>query len=57
MTEGSEKLPEENYDTFRSKVEKLLWLMKRSRTDIETAIYFLFTQINDPYIHDWGKLI
>ena len=30
--------------------------MKRSRSDIETAIYFLCTQVKDPDIHYGGKL-
>ena len=30
--------------------------MKRSRPEIKTAISFLFTEMKDPDIHDWGKL-
>ena len=56
VTEGVEKLLEEKAATFHSMVAKLLWIMKRSRPDIETAIYFLCTQVKDPDINDWGKL-
>ena len=41
VTEGAEKLLEEKAATFQATVEKLLWRMKSSRPDIETATYFL----------------
>ena len=43
VTEGVEKLLEEEYSTFHSTVAKLLWTMKRLRPDIGTAISFIYT--------------
>ena len=43
VTEGVEKLLEEKYATFHSTVAKLLWIMKRLRPDIGTAISFIYT--------------
>ena len=56
VTEGSDKMLEEKSSTFHSTVAKLLWIIKRSRSYIETALYFLCTRVKDPDIHDWGKL-
>ena len=40
VTRGVEIFLEEKYTTFHSTVAKLLWIMNRSRPDIETDIYF-----------------
>ena len=56
MTEGVRNFLEEKSAHFHSTVAKMLWVMKRSRQDIETSIYFLCTRLKDRYIHDWGKL-
>ena len=56
MTEGADKLTEENSKTFHSKVEKLLWVIKGSQLDIENSIYFLCTWLKDPDIQYCGKL-
>ena len=52
VTEGADKLSKEKAATFHSTVEKLLWIMKRSRPDIEAAICFIYTQVKDLDIHD-----
>ena len=54
--EGADKLTEENAKTFHSKVEKLLWFVNISLPDIETAIYFHYTQVKDLDIHGWGGI-
>ena len=43
VTEGAEKFLEEKFATFKSKMAKLLWVMKKSRPEIKTAISFLCT--------------
>jgi hypothetical protein len=43
-------------DVFHSVVAKLLWVMKRSRPDIETAISFLCTRVSKSDEDDWAKL-
>ena len=43
-------------DTFHSIVAKLLWIMKRSRPDIEPTISFLTTRVANPNFKDWEKL-
>ena len=35
---------------------RLLWIMKRSRPDLETAISFLCTRVSCPTDEDWNKL-
>ena len=57
MSEGADKLSEEKAATFHSTLAKLLWIMKRSRPDIEADISCLWTQVKDPAIHYWGKMI
>ena len=56
MTEGSERLIKENPETLHLTAAKLLWVMKRSRPDIETVISFLCTRVKYPDIQDWGKM-
>ena len=43
-------------DEFHSTTAKLLYLEKRGRPDIETAISFLTTRVSEPDEHDWRKL-
>ena len=56
MTKGAEKVWEEKSATFKSKVEKWLWIMKRYQSDIETAIFFLCTRVKYPGTHNWEKM-
>ena len=56
VTEGEEKLIEENTKTFHLTVAKLFWIVKRSWLDIEITMYFLCTRVKDPYRYDLGKL-
>ena len=56
VPEGAYIFSEEKAATFHSKLVKLLWVIYRSRPDIETTIYFLCNQVKDLDIHDWVKL-
>ena len=51
-----EALSEEKKETFHSIVAKLLWIMKRARPDLETAISYLCTRVDKSDINDQGKL-
>ena len=56
--EKSPKLSGEQADKFVKFVSKLLWVMKRSRPDIETSISsFLCTPNKGPDKDDWCKLV
>ena len=57
IDEDAEKLPLDKADTFHHYVAKLLFMAKRTRPDIQTAIAFLCTRVKAPDIHDWKKLI
>ena len=41
---------------FHHLVEKLLYLSKHTRQDIQTAVTFLCTQVKDPNTNDYKKL-
>jgi hypothetical protein len=42
-------------ELFHSLVEKLLWIIKRGRPDIEVVISFLCTRVKGPTEEDWYK--
>jgi len=52
----AEKLTKNKRELYHSIVTKLLWVMKRGRPDIETAIAFLCTRVKKPDVDDWEKL-
>ena len=55
--ENSDKvLPEEQAVQFHHTVAQLLFLSARARRDIQTAVAFLTTRVNQPDEDDWGKL-
>ena len=56
VDEDGEKLGEEQSDRFHHYVAKLLFMAKRTRPDIGTAIAFLCTRVKEPDVHDWRKL-
>jgi hypothetical protein len=56
IIEGIEELDEEQKEFFRGTVAKLLFLCKRGRPDIQTAIAFLCTRVQQPTKHDYNKL-
>jgi hypothetical protein len=49
-------LSEPKADTYHSVTATVLWLCKRSRPDLETAVSFLCTRVQAPTLEDWGKL-
>lgn len=57
ISETADKLSEEKSALFHSIVAKLLYLTKRSRPDIETAVSFLRTRVTKCDEEDWKKLI
>ena len=56
-SEDSELLNDRQRDVFHSTTTKLLYLEKRARLDIETAAAYLTTQVNNPDVDDWKKLL
>ena len=55
-TENMKLLSAEQKQTFHHITAQLLFLSKRTRPDIQTAIAFLTTRVSRPDIHDWKKL-
>ena len=55
VNEDCNKLSGEKIDGFHSIVAKLLWMMERSRPDLETAIGFLCTRVDKSDEDDWGN--
>ena len=51
------KLKPEQKDLFHEFVAKLLFLGKRARPDLQTAISFLSTRVTEPDTDDYKKLI
>ena len=54
--ENAEKLNDVEGDKFHHYVAKLLFMAKRTRPDIQTAVAFLCTRVKSPDVHDWKKL-
>jgi hypothetical protein len=56
IVEGIELLDEDASKFFHATIAKLLFLCKRGRPDIQTAIAFLCTRVQHPTKHDYNKL-
>ena len=56
VNEESPPLSKKRQDIFHSVVARLLWVMKRSRPDLETCISFLCTRVSCSTEEDWLKL-
>ena len=56
VNEESPLLPQKRQDTFHSVVARLIWVMKRSRPDLETCVSFLCTRVSCSTEEDWLKL-
>ena len=56
MNEDAAALSKKKQDIFHSVVARLLWMMKRSRPDIETAVSFLCTKVSCSTEEHWEKL-
>mmetsp|Transcript_16608 Transcript_16608/g.23570 ORF Transcript_16608/g.23570 Transcript_16608/m.23570 type:complete len:462 (-) Transcript_16608:60-1445(-) len=57
VKEEDETLDKGRGEIFHMTCAKLLWVMKRSRPDIEVPISFLCTRVVEPTIKDWEKLL
>ena len=55
-TENMQLLSADQKEAFHHITAQLLFLSKRTRPDIQTAIAFLSTRVSRPDIHDWKKL-
>ena len=53
----AKKIDEERARIFHTAVAKLLFVTKRERGDMITAISFLTTRVKEPDEDDWKKLI
>jgi len=56
VDEDAEKLSDESQTAFHHLVAKTLYISKRARPDVSTAIAFLTTRVKAPDIRDWRKL-
>ena len=56
ITSEPKELDDEKNERYQSITAKILWIMKISRPDLETAVYFLCTQLQCPNKAYWGKL-
>ena len=56
IRDESPKLNESKADNFHSVVASLLFVSRRCRLDIQTAIGFLTTRVSEPDEDDWSKL-
>jgi hypothetical protein len=56
LKDGIPDLDEMTAEFFHATVAKLLFLCKRGRPDIQTAIAFLCTRVQQPTVHDYNKL-
>jgi len=56
VDDGTQKLDEDRAQLFHHLVAKLLYLSRRSRQDIQTAVEFLCTRVQSPDEDDYKKL-
>ncbi len=56
VNEDAEKPSEEGATAFHNLVAKTLYVSKRARPDVSTAIAFLTTRVRAPDVDDWRKL-
>ena len=56
ISDTEKQLPKHRSDTFHSLTAQLLFLCKRSRPDLQVAIAFLCTRVQEPTEEDWKKL-
>ncbi|MCE2996668.1 MAG: hypothetical protein LW863_13795 [Flammeovirgaceae bacterium] len=56
VNNAATKLDHDTSDFFHTNVAKLLFLCKRARPDIHTAVAFLTTRVTSPDVDDYAKL-
>ena len=57
VRENAKQLGEKESKIFHTTTAKLLYIKKRARPDIETAISFLIRRVSKSDEDDWAKLI
>ena len=57
ITSEAKELEDEKKERYHSITAKILWIMKRSRPNLETAVSFLCTRVQCPTKEDWGELM
>ena len=57
VDDEAEQLDKVDSDRFHSIVAKLLYISKRSRPDLDTAVAFLTTRVSKSTVEDWSKLL
>ena len=56
VDKDSERLDEHRRNVFHSVTQKLLYIKKRERPDLETLLSFLTTRVTKSTVEDWKKL-
>jgi hypothetical protein len=56
VNDKAEKLDDEKSEKFHHLTAKLLYLSKRARPDLQTAVAFLCKRVKQPDVDDWKKL-
>ena len=56
VREDSKQLSKKKGELFHSVVVKLLFIMKRSRLDLDTAVIVFTMRVSKSEVDDWGKL-
>ena len=56
VNESAEALDQESADLYHSVTAKILFLCKRARPDVQTAVAFLCTRVKSPDVDDMKKL-
>jgi hypothetical protein len=56
VRKGTDKLDDKDAITYHHLTAKMLYLCKRARPDLQTAISFLTTRVTRPDKDDWNKL-
>jgi hypothetical protein len=54
--DDAEKLNPNDSDIYHHTTAKLLYLSKRARPDLQSAVAFLCTRVKQPDVDDWKKL-
>ena len=57
MNDDCKKLTTVKSEVFHSIVEKILYIMKRARPDLETAVSYLCTRVSKSDLDNWKKLL
>ena len=57
VSETAVKLEEEEGRDFHRATSRILFLCKRSRTAIQTAVSFLTTRVKEPTEENWKKIV